>query len=321
MSEPQSSTPRHGAPGMPRIFDRTLLRHRRTRAARAHKVDNFLVHDVSADLIERLSMVKRKFDAGLVLGCHDDGFRARDLLAQKTVSWLVSSDTSDLIAANADRPALVADEEYLPFAPGTFDLIVSPLCLHWTNDLPGALIQIRQTLKPDGLFLGALMGSATLQELRGAFIAAEVEIMGGVTPRVAPFADLRAMGDLMQRAGFALPVADRDVLSVTYASPMAVMADLRAMGWTNVLSDRSRKPLTRAVLARAIDHYQENFADGDGRVRATFEIIHLCGWGPHQSQQKPLAPGSAKIRLADALGVEEGSLGKLSGNVPPGKAG
>jgi hypothetical protein len=182
------------------------------------------------------------------------------------------------------------------------------LSLHFANDLPGALIQTRRALKPDGLFLGTMLGGATLEELRTSFAQAETEIEGGLSPRVSPMADLRDLGGLLQRAGFALPVADSDTVTATYATPLALMRDLRAMGATNVLTARRKSPLRRATLARAIEIYQENFAAPGGRIRATFEIIHLSGWSPHDSQQKPLRPGSAKSRLADALGVTEHKL-------------
>jgi SAM-dependent methyltransferase len=200
------------------------------------------------------------------------------------------------------------DEEFLPFEDGTFDLIASALSLHVAYDLPGALIQARRALKPDGLFLCTMLGGATLEELRASFAQAETEIEGGLSPRVSPMADLRDLGGLLQRAGFALPVADSDSVTVTYATPLALMRDLRAMGATNVLAARRKAPLRRATLARAIEIYQENFAAPGGRIRATFEIVHLSGWSPHESQQRPLRPGSAKSRLADALGVEEHKL-------------
>ena len=204
-------------------------------------------------------------------------------------------------------PALrvAADEEALPFADGSLDLVVSALALQFVNDLPGTLIQIRRALKPDGLFLAALIGGDTLTELREAFAAAESEIEGGVSPRVAPFADVRELGALLQRAGFALPVVDSDRLTVRYDSVFALMRDLRRMGATNALSERRRVPLKRATLHAWRKSMRERFADADGRLRATFEIAWLSGWAPHESQQKPLKPGSAQARLADALGSRE----------------
>jgi SAM-dependent methyltransferase len=188
--------------------------------------------------------------------------------------------------------------------------VVSALALQFVNDLPGTLIQIRRALKPDGLFLAALAGGDTLTELRQAFAAAEAEIEGGISPHIAPFADLRELGALLQRAGFALPVTDVDRLTVRYVSPFALMEDLRRMGASNPLIERRRRPLKRATLNRVADIYCERFADGDGRIRATFEIVWLSGWAPHEGQQQPLKPGSAKRRLADALGTHEISAGE-----------
>jgi SAM-dependent methyltransferase len=217
----------------------------------------------------------------------------------------------DSIFSPADvRPFVVADEEALPFGLATFDLAVSGLALQFVNDLPGTLIQIRRLLKPDGLFLGALIGGETLTELGRSFAIAESDIEGGVSPHVAPFADLRDIGALLQRAGFALPVTDVDRIIVRYDSAFALMHDLRRMGATNTLIDRRRTPLKRATLLRAAEVYAERFADGDGRLRATFEIIWLSGWVPHPSQQQPLKPGSAKTRLADVLGAREISAGE-----------
>ena len=210
---------------------------------------------------------------------------------------------------------IVADEEALPFAPESLDLAGSGLALHLVNDLPGALIQIRRALKPDGLFLAALLGGETLKELREAWLIAEDEVSGGASPRVAPFADVRDLGGLLQRAGFALPVADTDVVRVTYASPLDLMREIKAMGASNVLSARRRVPVTRKLLFRAAEVYSERFALADGRVSATFEIITLTAWVPHESQQKPLQPGSAKSRLADALGVIEQGAGEKTGKL------
>ena len=200
---------------------------------------------------------------------------------------------------------VVADEEALPFGDAVFDLVVSALALQFVNDLPGTLVQIRRALKPDGLFLAALIGGETLTELRQSFAAAESEVEAGVSPRVAPFADLRDLGALLQRAGFALPVTDVDRITVRYDTVFALMHDLRRMGATNALIDRRRVPLRRATLMRMAEIYGERFSDDDGRIRATFEIIWLSGWAPHPSQQQPLRPGSAKTRLADALGTRE----------------
>jgi SAM-dependent methyltransferase len=216
-------------------------------------------------------------------------------------------------ASAAPGAGIAADEETLPFADASLDLAVSALALQSVNDLPGALIQIRRALKADGLFVGALLAGDTLAELREAFARAESEIEGGISPRVAPFADLRDLGGLLQRAGFALPVADSDRLVVRYDSPFGLMRDLRAMGATNALSERRRTPLKRTTLLRMAQIYAERFSDPDGRVRATFEIAWLTGWAPHESQQKPLKPGSATRRLADALGTKEIPAGDKAG--------
>jgi SAM-dependent methyltransferase len=288
----------------PVIFDRQLLRARRRRAA-ALEPAAFLLERVAEDFADRLAAVLRRFGCALDLGTPTDAIR-RVLAA--------SGKVGDIIAAGslAEGPdfAVVADEEALPFKDASLDLVVSALALQFVNDLPGTLIQIRRALKPDGLFLAALAGGDTLTELRQAFAAAEAEIEGGISPHIAPFADLRELGALLQRAGFALPVTDVDRLTVRYVSPFALMEDLRRMGASNPLIERRRRPLKRATLNRMADIYCERFADGDGRVRATFEIVWLSGWAPHEGQQQPLKPGSARRRLADALGTREISAGE-----------
>jgi SAM-dependent methyltransferase len=212
-------------------------------------------------------------------------------------------------AASAGRPSLAADEEALPFAPHSFDLVMSVLSLHWVNDLPGALIQIRQALEPDGLFLGALLGGETLAELRVALMEAELAEEAGAGPRVSPFAEVRDAGALLQRAGFALPVADVDTIPVTYPDALALMRDLRGMGESNAMVERRRTPTRRATLARAAAIYAEKYGQADGRVPATFQVITLTAWAPHPCQPKALAPGSARSRLADALDAEERPTG------------
>lgn len=294
----------------PTIFDRQLLRTRRARA-RARGPATFLIDRVADDLAERLSAVLRTFDVAVDLGTPTDAVR-RALADYGKITTLVAAEP-DAAALDNAFPRVVADEEALPFADMSLDLVVSALALQFVNDLPGALIQIRRALKPDGLFLAALIGGDSLSELREAFAQAESEIEGGLSPRVAPFADLRDLGGLLQRAGFALPVADSDRLTVRYDSAFALMRDLRAMGATNALTERRRKPLRRATLLRMAEIYAERFADNDGRVRATFEIAWLSGWAPHESQQKPLKPGSAAQRLADALGTKEVPTGDKPG--------
>jgi SAM-dependent methyltransferase len=254
-----------------------------------------------------LSVVLRRFDLAVDLGTPDDALR-RVLASSSSVGTIVGAD----ILAR-ERPFVIADDEALPFRDATIDLIVSALALQFVNDLPGVLLQIRRSLKPDGLFVAALIGGDSLTELRQSFAAAESEIEGGVSPRVAPFIDLRDAGGLLQRAGFALPVADIDRVTVRYASAFDLMRDLRRMGATNVLVARRRTPLRRATLARMMEIYRERFADGDGRIRATFDIVWLSGWAPDPSQQQPLRPGSAKARLADALGAREISAGEKAG--------
>jgi SAM-dependent methyltransferase len=289
------------------IFDRTLIRRRRRRAAVLGRA-TFLLDRVAEDMADRLGAVLRRFELAVDLGTPGEAVRT-------ALARLGSIDT--IVAADAiphAPPFVFADEEALPFSDGTLDLVVSGLALHAVNDLPGVLIQIRRALKPDGLFVAALLGGDTLTELRQSFAAAESEIEGGASPRVAPFADLRELGALLQRAGFALPVTDADRLTVRYDSVFGLMHDLRRMGATNALTIRRRTPLRRATLLRMAEIYAQRFADGDGRVRATFEIVWLSGWAPHPDQQQPLKPGAAKTRLAEALGTREISTGEKAGH-------
>lgn len=294
--------------GPPRLFDRDLRDLRRRRAlARPREGADFLLSAVADDLADRLAAVNRRFASAADIGT-PSRLLAERLAATGQVGRIVRVDRLTETA-----PDILADPEALPFAPQSLDLAVSALALHWCDDLPGTLAQIRRALKPDGLFLAALPGGETLIELRQSFAAAEEELTGGASPRVMPFAELRAVGALLQRAGFALPVADIDRRTVRYPNALDLMRDLRAAGETNVLVERSRRPLPRAVLARAIEIYAERFADADGRARATFDVISLSGWAPDESQQKPLRPGSAKTRLADALGTVERPAGEKTG--------
>lgn len=274
------------------IFDRALQRRRLARALANGRAD-FLFHHVAEELVARLAGVQRDFAVALDLGSAAPGLAA--LLARPGRTVVRAGPIAD---AGGD---LVADEEALPFRDGVFDLVACALALQHVNDLPGALVQIRRALRPDGLFIAALVGGRSLFELRAAFTQAQAELEGGASPRVAPFADVRELGRLLQRAGFALPVADSEETVVRYDSMFGLMADLRAMGATNTLLARARTPLRRATLMRAAQIYAERYADPDGRVRATFEFVWASGWAPHESQQRPLAPGSAKMRLADAL--------------------
>ncbi len=293
----------------PTIFDRRLLRARQKRA-RARGPATFLLDRVADEMGERLSVVLRQFERAVDLGTPTDALR-RVLAASGKVATLVGASLTTI--ADASSLQVAADEEALPFADASLDLVVSALALQFVNDLPGTLIQIRRALKPDGLLLAAMIGGESLSELREAFAEAESEIEGGISPRVSPFADIRDLGALLQRAGFALPVVDSDRLTVRYDNPLALMRDLRAMGATNVLTERRRTPLKRATLQRMLEIYARRFADADGRLRATFEIVWLTGWAPHESQQKPLKPGSATQRLADVLGAKEIPTGEKPG--------
>jgi SAM-dependent methyltransferase len=269
----------------PILFDRALLRARGHRASRQGP-ETFLLDRVAEDMAERLNAVLRKFVDGADVGTAGD--RVRRALTGR-VGTLTPVDLPD------------SESEALPLKPESLDLAVSALALQFVNDLPGVLAQIRRALKPDGLLLAAMIGGDTLTELRQAFAAAEAELEGGLSPRVAPFADLRDIGALLQRAGFALPVTDVDRIVVRYDSALALMQDLRRMGATNILVERRRMPTRRATLLRMAQIYGERFADPDGRIRATFDVIWLSGWAPHESQPKPLKPGSAKASLADAV--------------------
>ena len=294
----------------PRLFNRDLLRTRLNRAAAVYANADFLKQRAAEDAVVRLEAIMRDFPLAVDLGARTGAFREALALsdAKPRVGHLIEADLSRNMLAGRTGPRLVADEERLPFAFASLDLVISTLSLHWTNDLVGALIQIRRALRPDGLFVGAIFGGATLTELRQCLLEAEAEISGGAGLRVSPFADAFDAAALLQRAGFALPVADVDKVTVRYSHPIKLLADLRAMGETSVLADRHPRALTKAVLARAMELYVERFAEPDGRVPATFEILTLTGWTPDESQQKPLKPGSAKMRLADALGVVEQPL-------------
>lgn len=291
------------------VFDRAVLRLRRDRAALNWHRQAFLKREIAERLVERLDDVRRTFGLALDLGCHGDEVAAA-LGNRPTIGRLVRSDFSHAFARRAGGDAVVADEEALPFAAGSFDLVLSAMSLHWVNDLPGTLIQIGRILKPDGLFLGAMLGGATLWQLRQALAAAESEIEGGLSPRVSPFADLRDAAGLLQRAGFALPVADGETIEVAYDNALALMRELGAMGEGNLVVERRRGLARRATLLRAAEIYSERFAAPGGRVMASFEVLFLHGWAPHASQPKPMKPGSAAKRLADALGTAEQSAGE-----------
>jgi SAM-dependent methyltransferase len=284
----------------PRIVDKELLRRRLDRAlSRAAPGAGFLMDHVVRDLAERLAAVERRFERGVAFGGNTERLALALAGSGRVETVFRLERTSQALAAGTGA---VADEEALPLADESIDLFASALALQWTNDLPGALAQIRRALRPDGLLLAAFAGGSTLHELRDALMTAETDLRGGASPRILPFADLREIGALLQRAGFALPVVDRDVLKVRYDTAFQLFADLRAMGAGNVLVDRDRTPATRALFLRTAEIYAERHSDPDGRIRATFEIVSISGWAPHESQQKPARRGSATVSLASVLG-------------------
>ncbi len=289
------------APSPMNVFDPRALAERRRRAL-ALGPETFLLDRAVEDLVDRLQAVKRHFGA-----VADLGTPTRALREALAGSSMVDTYRAFGPAERSDVD-VVTDPEILPFAPASLDLVVSTLALQSVNDLPGVLAQIRRALKPDGLLLAGFLGGGTLNELREAFAIAESDTLGGISPRVAPFVDLRDLGGLLQRAGLALPVTDVDRVVVRYGDPLALLHDLRRMGAANPLTDRRRAPLLKKTLVRLFEVYAERFSDPDGRLRATFEIVWISGWAPHESQQKPLRPGSAKTRLADALSVPEQRL-------------
>lgn len=300
---PAMTTPQH--------FDQELIGRRRLRAAAGTPAD-FLMRRVAEDIADRLALVKRSFEAVADIASPTDALRQE--LAARGLPMPLATEAVEAIARRRAGPCAVASPDALPFRNESLDLAVSALGLQLVDDLPGLFAQVRRALKPDGLFLAALLGGETLTELRQAFAEAESEMEGGISPRVVPFADVRDIGSLMQRAGFALPVTDSDRVTVRYPDVFALMRDLRAMGAANPLHARRRTPLRRATLLRMASVYHERFADADGRVRATFQVVTLSGWAPHENQQKPLRPGSAKMRLADALKTVEQTAGeKTSG--------
>ena len=297
------------------IFDRGLLVRRRDRATADAAAHEFLLARVADDFAERLSAIQRRFPVALDLGAYH-GVVGRRLGQVPGVEMVISAEVAPRLLARCAAPRVRADAEALPFRDQSLDLVVSGLSLHLVNDLPGALVQIRRALKPDGLLLAALLGGDTLIELRNAFLAAEEEVEGGASPRVAPFANVADLGGLLQRAKFALPVVDADRITVTYPDALALMRELRAMGAANAMAQRRRTPLRRHTLQRVVEIYQERFGLPGGRVPATFEIVTLTAWAPHESQQQPLRPGTAKARLADALGTTEQLAGDTARPLP-----
>lgn len=290
-------------PAPPQIFDRARLAARRQRLAPTFADYAFLHQRVIDDIEGRLDDTPRTFERGLELGSAGGALSARLVASGKAGTMLAADTAPAFVAAAASRglDALQVDEELLAFEPASFDLVIAPLTLHWVNDLPGTLAQVRRILKPDGLFAAALFGAGTLGELRSVLTDAETELAGGIAPRLSPLPGLRDMAGLLQRAGLALPVADRDTVTVRYRDPVRLLADLKGMGERAAFARGMGQPLPRSVLARALDLYRERFAETDGRVPATFEIVHVMGWAPAPGQPQPLKPGSARTSLADAV--------------------
>lgn len=279
------------------IFDKKQTRRNRTRAMLNDEKADFLLRWTANELQDRLDLIRKKFDRILQIG------GATPKIYDHA---LVMDDVMDVVMDDIAIPhsSLLGDAEYLPFCPNAFDLIISSFSLHHLNDLPGALIQINQSLKPDGLLIGAFLGGDTLKEFKECIQTAELEITGGLAPRTHPMIDIKQMGALMQRAGYALPVIDSEILTVEYQDIYALMRDLRNMGENNALNQRHQKFTSRNIFARADAIYTDRFTNGNGRIDATFEIIFISGWKPHESQQKPLKPGSAENSLFDILNKE-----------------
>lgn len=285
---------------MNELFDEALIARNRERALAQNAAgSDFLLELTARELAERLAIVQRRFDDAVEL-FGGTGLTAKAAIATGKIERLRRIETSEDFGEDGSTVS-TANFESVPLEPQSVNLILSPLSLHLTNDTPGMLIQMRRALKPDGLLLAAIPGAGTLTELREVLLAAETEIYGGASPRVVPFADIRDIGSLLQRAGFALPVIDEESFTVRYDHIFALMRDLKAMGMANPLIGRSKRPVSRRFFMRAAELYAERFSDADGRIRATFTIVFVSGWAPHESQQKPLKPGSAKMRLADAL--------------------
>ncbi|GAA0594843.1 methyltransferase domain-containing protein [Caenispirillum bisanense] len=291
-----------------RIFDRATVRRHRDRAAPRLGDYDFLFRETASRLADRLEDVARDFPLVADIGCHG-GEMAAAIRGRRGVETIIQTDLSPAMARCAGGLCVAADEEFLPLRDGSLDAVVSNLSLHWVNDLPGTLVQIRRALKPDGLLLAAMLGGETLYELRQCLTQAEVAVEGGLSPRVSPFTDSRDLGALLQRAGFALPVVDSDLITVRYENPMRLLDDLRGMGESNAVAERRKGFTRRTTLLTALERYVAEFRDADdGRLPATFHVLYMHAWAPHASQQKPLRPGSAANRLADALKAEEFNL-------------
>lgn len=279
------------------IFDRKVLRRNRDQAAKNFADHDFLIREVAARLYDKYLDINRNFQHILDLGCHG-GELGRHLQDK----FIIHQDISQKFLRSGKGVRVQADEEFLPYRPHSLDLILSNLSLHWVNDLPGCLVQIKQALKPDGLFLGALFGGESLTELRQCLMEAEINIRGGASPRISPFVDMQDAGALLQRAGFALPVVDTDRITVTYENAFKLMQELRGMGESNILTKRFKGLTSPRVMMECAKIYQEKFADHRGRINVTFDIIYMMGWSPHESQQKPLKPGQGKVSLTDVFG-------------------
>lgn len=287
------------------VFDRDILKLRRDRAATKAQDYNFLFAETAERLADRLDDTTRNFPMAVDLGCHS-GELGQTIGTRGGIETLYQTDISARYAqvarTNNGKGTLVADEEFLPFAEGSLDLILSNLSLHWVNDLPGMLLQARRSLKPDGLFLACMLGGETLKDLREALMTAEAEEEGGVSPRVSPFVDVKDAGALLQRSGFALPVVDADDIFIDYPDALKLMRDLSGMGESNLITKRSKKFTKRSTLARAAAIYHERHARSDGRIMAKFQVVYLTAWAPDESQPKPLRRGSGQVSLVDFLG-------------------
>ena len=281
------------------IFNRRLIKSRRDNNVERFKSHDFLNREISERLLDNLKDIKRDFKTILSMNIHDqiidDHLKPDDIFFQ---------DLSYPVLKSKNGMSVQGDEEYLPYKNQCLDLTLSCLNLHWINDLPGTLIQILRCLKPDGMFLAAIFGGDTLTELRQSMLKADMDHLGGISPHISPFIDVRDAGGLMQRAGFALPVVSQERINVTYSDAFALMKELKGMGENNALNKRFKGLSSRQLMMKVAEHYHQDFANEQGRITATFDIVYLQGWAPHESQQQPLKPGSAKMALKDALGIE-----------------